>query len=352
MSSPLISIIVPCYNVAEYIDKCIESLVNQTYTSLEIILINDGSTDETPIKCDNWAQRDSRIKVIHQRNGGLVSARNAGYNAAIGEWQMYLDSDDWIDLNTCEKLMDIVCNDNSIDVIFWKCIQEIGNKSITGRLEWPCKDMQHLYIGKECIELARNTLIYKSGIATAYCKLIRSEFARKYNIYHNSSLRQGAEGIEFSLRAFYYAQKALYINAYFNHYRFNPNSISKKVDEKNTQYLLDCFKIIQEDIKSFENKEGFTSALQQRIVYALIAIAMSTYFHPNNNDSLYLKIKKYNKVINSNPLFKSAIQKCNTRNMDNQRKITLFFIRAKMYFMLHFISKAKQYMSRKGNYNY
>lgn len=352
MDNPLINIIVPCYNVEEYLDKCVNSLVNQTYSNIEIILVDDGSSDNTPHLCDKWASKDNRIKVIHKENGGLVSARNTGYQAVNGEWMMYLDADDWIDTDTCEKLLMAIQDQKNVDIVFWKYIQELGNKSIKGKSEWPCKDKQHIYIGLECIELARNTLIYKSGIATAYCKLIRTEYARKNNIYHNPSLRQGAEGIEFSLRAFYHAQKALYINAYYNHYRFNPNSISKKIDEKNTQYLIDCFQVIKKDIERFENKDAFMSEFYQRIVYVLIAIAMNTYFHTSNTDSLKTKIHKYKDVINNNPIFKDSLQYCHTSGMDKLRKITLLFIRYKMYFMLHFISKAKQYMLKRGKYNY
>lgn len=352
MNYPLISIIVPCYNVEQYLNDCINSLIEQTYNNIEVILVDDGSTDNTPQICDEWSHKDKRIKVIHKKNGGLVSARNAGYSVITGEWHMYLDSDDWIEICTCEKLVEAINQYKDVDIIFWKSIQELPNKSIRGKLEWHCNDKIHLYQDKECIELARNTLIYKSGIATAYSKLIRSYYANKFGIYHDYRLKQGAEGVEFSLRAFYYAKKALYINAYYNHYRFNPNSISKKIDEKNTKYLSDCFEVIKEDINTFVDKESFIEALYQRVIYVLIAVAMSTYFHPGNKDSLADKIKKYQKVINDNQLFKISLKKSNTKGMDKQRILTLLFIRNRMYFMLHLISKVKQYLFKKGYFKY
>lgn len=352
MNNPLISIIVPCYNVEKYLPKCVESIINQTYRNLEIILVDDGSPDNCGQMCDEYARKDSRIRVLHKENGGLVSARNAGYKVTKGEWMMYLDGDDWIDTDTCEELCEIIKKYPQVDVIFWKFIQELHSKSIKGKWEWPCKESQHVYSGQECKELARHTLIYKSGIASAWGKLIRSEYARKYNICHDPNLRQGAEGVEFSLRAFYHAEKVLYVNAYYNHYCFNPTSISKRVSEKNTQYLLDCFEVIQQDIERFENKDAFMSALYQRVAYVLIAIAMSTYFHPSNKDSLFTKMRKYGKVINDNPIFKDSLKYYRMEDMDKQRRVTLFFIRKKMYFMLYFISKVKQYMLKKGHYNY
>ena len=92
----LISVIVPVYNVEAYLDRCIESIVNQTYQNLEIILVDDGSPDNCPAMCDSWAAKDSRIRVIHKENGGLSDARNVGMALATGEYIAFVDSDDYI----------------------------------------------------------------------------------------------------------------------------------------------------------------------------------------------------------------------------------------------------------------
>lgn len=93
----LISVIVPVYNVEAYLDKCISSIVNQTYRNLEIILVDDGSPDDCPAMCDAWKKKDSRIVVLHKENGGLSDARNAGMGAAHGEFISFIDGDDWIE---------------------------------------------------------------------------------------------------------------------------------------------------------------------------------------------------------------------------------------------------------------
>lgn len=347
-----ISIIVPCYKVVDFLPKCVESLMAQTHKDIEIILVDDGSPDDTGKLCDEYAKKDNRINVIHKQNGGLVSARNAGYDAATGDWIMYVDGDDWLDADCCQIMLNAVTDKPDVDIVFWKCVQELGEQSIKGKWEWPCQEPEHLYVFDECKELARNTLVYKSGIATAYCKMIRADYARMYNIKHDDRLRQGAEGLEFSLRAFYYAKKALYVNNYSYHYLFNPNSISKKVDEKNTKYLLDCLDVIQEDIEKFKCKDDFVQTLYQRIAYIVIAIAMSTYFHPSNKDALGTKVSKYAAIIKNNKLLKDSIYRCSTNGMDKQRKLTLFFIRMKMYFMLAFVAWVKQFMLRRGKFNY
>ena len=102
MEKGLVSVVLPVYNVERYLNRCIESVVNQTYRNLEIILIDDGSPDNCPKLCDEWAKKDKRIKVVHKRNEGLGYARNTGIDNATGEYICFFDSDDYVDLRTVE----------------------------------------------------------------------------------------------------------------------------------------------------------------------------------------------------------------------------------------------------------
>ena len=110
--SPLISVIVPVYKVEAYLGRCVDSLLTQTYENLEIILVDDGSPDNSGKLCDDYAARAPRIRVIHKENGGLSSARNAGIDAARGEYLGFVDSDDWLDEHTYEWLMDMALTEN------------------------------------------------------------------------------------------------------------------------------------------------------------------------------------------------------------------------------------------------
>lgn len=110
---PLISIIVPIYNVEEYLGKCVNSLLGQTIRDIEIILVNDGSTDSCAQICDAYASKDSRIKVIHKKNGGLSDARNSGIKIAKGKYIAFLDSDDWVELNCYEYLYNLIEEQNA-----------------------------------------------------------------------------------------------------------------------------------------------------------------------------------------------------------------------------------------------
>ncbi len=105
----MISVIVPVYNVANYLRRCVDSIVKQTYDELEIILVDDGSTDDSSAICDEYAVKDNRIRVIHKQNGGLSDARNTGLDMAQGEWIAFVDSDDYIDKRMYEVLFNNVC---------------------------------------------------------------------------------------------------------------------------------------------------------------------------------------------------------------------------------------------------
>lgn len=126
--SPLISVIIPVYGVERYLDRCLRSVVEQTYRNMEIILVDDGSPDHCPRMCDEWATKDGRIQVIHKCNGGLTSARKAGFNIAQGEYVLFIDSDDYIDSSMVEELVEKAV-DTGCDITLCSYTRET-NKSI------------------------------------------------------------------------------------------------------------------------------------------------------------------------------------------------------------------------------
>ena len=121
----MISVVVPIYNVSKYLPKCIESILHSTYKNLEVILVDDGSTDECPTICDDYAKKDSRIKVIHKKNGGLSDARNKGLDIATGEYISFIDSDDYIDADLYESVIKEF--DENIDVVVFGRYIESAN---------------------------------------------------------------------------------------------------------------------------------------------------------------------------------------------------------------------------------
>lgn len=222
----LISIIVPVYNVEQYLEQCITSITAQTYTNLEIILVDDGSTDKCPNICDEWAKKDDRIKVIHKTNGGLSDARNAGMRIATGEYIAFVDSDDRIHNKFIELLFTALKNNNSYlaacDVAFVKN-----------------HDETHALAESACIsvndtEKALNTLIHGNGFrAVVWNKLYHRD------LLNNESFKIGRyhEDEFFTYRIIAKVKNPVYVNAKLYYYLQRENSIVNSISFKHLDAL-------------------------------------------------------------------------------------------------------------------
>lgn len=225
------SIIIPVYNVEKYIDQCISSVLSQTYKEYELILVDDGSKDLSSVICDNYAQNDKRIKIIHKENGGLSSARNAGLDIASGEYVLFLDSDDyWDDPMMLQKIYESICETNSEVYIF-------GMKKFfksTGKYEdREIKKGEKTYTISSIKPLMENNLF----VACACDKVVRRELIEENHIRFR--LGQMSEDIEWNVKLLLYGQSIGVIYQSFYVYRQeNESSITANVKRKNMEDIL------------------------------------------------------------------------------------------------------------------
>ena len=131
MQTPKISVIIPVYNVESYLSKCIDSILCQTYTDFELLLVDDGSSDASGKICDMYKENDNRIRVFHKKNEGVSKARNLALNNALGEFVIFVDSDDWIEPNTFELVLNQLEN---FDILFFDIIWHYEDNSITKKM--------------------------------------------------------------------------------------------------------------------------------------------------------------------------------------------------------------------------
>lgn len=158
MPKALVSVIVPIFMVEEYLDECIQSIVGQTYSNLEIILVDDGSLDGCPQKCDEWARKDHRIRVIHKPNGGLSSARNAGLDIAKGEYMAFVDSDDYITPDYVEVMCNRICNDDSVGIVSGMIYRLKDGKITDYDKDWIIKEERIISSSKIAISCIKESL--------------------------------------------------------------------------------------------------------------------------------------------------------------------------------------------------
>ena len=227
----MISIIVPVYNTEAYLRKCLDSILCQTVGDMEVICVDDGSTDESPRILDVYVAADSRVKVIHQKNGGLVSARKVGLKAATGEYIGYVDSDDWIETNMYEKLFEAL-TDGKADIAMCGRVEEIGH---TGR------KVRHgfqagRYDKQELIEniypcMIVNGAFFEWGIFPGvWDKLFRRETLEKFQMAVDERLTMGEDAV-CTYPALLHAENICILDECLYHYRQSSTSmVRQKVD--------------------------------------------------------------------------------------------------------------------------
>lgn len=180
----MISIIVPVYNVEKYLRYCIDSILSQTFTDFELLLIDDGSKDKSGEICDEYAKKDNRIKVYHKENGGVSSARNLGLNKANGEWVCFIDSDDIV-LNTYLKnMVDAISNDNSMILSNYR-----GENMAVSKVKL---DNVTLYKDEIVKYFIKNRVL---DLSAPYSKLYKVETIRKYSISFPEGIQMGEDAI-------------------------------------------------------------------------------------------------------------------------------------------------------------
>lgn len=207
----LVSIIIPVYNVEEYLDKCLESIINQTYKNIEVILIDDGSTDKSGEICDIYSEKDERIKVIHQKNGGVCRARNAGLKSFKGEYVMFVDPDDYIDYDCIEVCLSSMIDD--IDLVCFSYITEYQNRSVYRKIS-----------GDKVFSIDNNfNLCSEYYMGTVWGALYRAGVLE--NLYFDSALYFGEDSL-FICQAMLNCRKIKFINKYFYHCVYRKNSAS------------------------------------------------------------------------------------------------------------------------------
>ncbi len=215
-----VSVIIPVYNIENYIDKCLESVVNQTIDELEIIIVNDGSTDSSKDVIDKYmAKYNNKIKYLEKENGGLSSARNYGLKYATGEYIAFLDGDDYIELDTYKEMYEKAKKENA-DMVECDFLWEYPNKVK--------KDIGKIYLSK-------NEMIEKVRVV-AWNKLIKKEIIEKENLEFPEGLRY--EDIEFCYKLVPYLNKVSFVKKPFVHYVQRKTSIANTQNVKTKEIFM------------------------------------------------------------------------------------------------------------------
>lgn len=210
----MVSVIVPVYKVEKYLNRCLDSILSQSYKNLEVILVDDGSPDNCGKICDEYAQKDGRIKVIHKQNGGMSSARNAGLEIATGKYISFVDSDDWLDFKFIETLRNAMI-ETDVDMTACAFCRTKGDVAKRNKFEQNSKIVKDKYFA----------IFDENSYAGYACnKLFKREIIEKYNIRFDEKIFNG-EDFLFNLEYIHNSQRTSFIDQDLYFYFFRENSM-------------------------------------------------------------------------------------------------------------------------------
>lgn len=297
-----ISIIVPVYNVSEYLPKCINSLLGQTYQNVEIICVNDGSTDNSLIILQKYAEKSSRIHIINQKNRGVSEARNHGMNAATGDWIMFVDSDDWIDDVTCEVMHKAAIEYNA-QAVMCAYIKEYRDRSEIVQVF----DNKNAEIFQQNVKKFHRRLYGPVGVETSnprdldivitpVMQLFKKTLVDDIRFRDIKKIGTFEDGL-FQIDVFSRCKSFIYISKPFYHYRKTNNSSITTVYKKDLYRQRDyLFNLMEKSIKSNNYDLEFTKGLKNRVAFDLIGIAIN---EARSKDSLMRKAVRMKMILNT-----------------------------------------------------
>lgn len=335
-----ISVIIPIYNVECYLKKCLDSVINQTYNNLEIILIDDGSPDKCGIICDEYAKNDSRIRVIHKKNGGLSAARNDALKLVTGKWISFVDSDDYCELDLYEKILPLAV-EHDADIVLYG----IYRGTVTGEIPVHPFSKEFVTENKEFIsELQQSALNgrYTPISTSKWCqgypwdKLFKASLILDNRLEFSTKVRAN-EDVIFNIHAFQFAKKIVYVDSLLYHFCFNPNSIGKKFTPDRVKVDMAVYSELFDIGKRYGLSDSYYQAVDTRIVTNTVLCASRCFFNPQMKGNIFQKIKYASTVLQSEPIF-SAFERVDRNKLGRADRLATI-CRHHNVFSLYIIAK-------------
>lgn len=324
-----LSVIIPIYNVEKYLDRCIKSICNQTYENLEIILVDDGSTDGSPEMCDQYVEKDKRIKVIHKQNGGLSDARNVGLEYATGQYIFFCDSDDYVERDLISECMESISKD-SIDILIFAFYRlQDGIVTVCGE-----KLPEGIFSLKNTPELLLTS-------PSACNKIFKTEFLKKSRtLFPVGKLYEDLGTIP---KLYLLAEKVRYIDKPYYYYEIRGSSImtSTKLDRAFSNRI----EIIDEILKCYKKLNAY-STYEKELEFWTFYNGM---FLPIRESALRDCDKKncnrYKKAVLAR--FPNCFKNNYIKNMTQKEKLFVQIVKCEQYWIFPILSNLKKIFKRR-----
>lgn len=343
----LVSVIIPIYNTEKYLESCIESILNQTHQSLEVILVDDGSSDRSPAICDTFAEKDSRIKVIHKENEGLGYTRNCGLKYATGEYVSFLDSDDILDEDTYEYCIREM-NKYQADACFFgrKTFTEAGeysvNTNIPEKLTYRGREVAEEF-SKHYIGWLQHEQTMPYIKESSCCALYRRKIIEKNSLNFPSERECLSEDAFFNMDICRNAGCVIIIPKDFYNYRYNPNSLTTKYDAERFKRVVGYYHKLVEYIEKFPE----VTDARERVDYKFLALVRGI-IKREIEQSKWIEFKdliyKLREIISYKEVSLVAA-KIDINKVDKNTKIFLSWIKNKRCIIIYLFYKVRKVFS-------
>ena len=336
-----VSVIIPVYKVEKYLERCVKSVMNQTLKDIEIILVDDGSPDNCPKLCDDFAEIDSRVKVIHKKNQGLGMARNSGLDIAIGEYIGFVDSDDYIHLEMYEMLYNKIKNYN-VDAVLCGFMRDVAGKVSS----WPVDgmpeeetviDFKKEYLPKVIGSLPNEKNNQSFGYSSCNI-LFKREIIKKHNLRFVDEQTFLSEDILFPLDYASCSGKLLLLPRDFYCYRKNCDSLSQKYDVSRFDRSVALYREMGRRVKSYGLPIPQLDLRLDRVML------FETLFSVNEavDDSSFAKSISRLKYIMNNEVLQGVLKTYPIKEMTFQNKVFYTLLKRKSAYLVWFLFKIKR----------
>lgn len=348
MENIRVSFIVPVYGVEKYLKICVDSILAFMDSNIEVILVDDGSPDQCPAICDEYADRDARVKVVHQKNAGVSAARNRGIVEAVGEWLYFVDSDDWIDAAEIEALAE-EGEQYQADIVFADCIEEYEdgeNRRVRLFSEtFQTDEKAKIFQIQKAVLCHKYSPHFSKGADNAYpapwSKLVRRSLVMENNIRFDPYVRGVYDDGIFTLEILESASRLIYTARTAYHYRILQSSIVHAFREDQIQrFTLNC-EVIDKFAEAKGKDEDFRQAEYCRRIAYLSSFLTSYFFHPKHKGNRKDGYRELDGVLKRYP-YAEALEKAEYRNLEGKHQYTLFCMRERFFFGLYLYTVMKR----------
>ena len=332
-----VSIVVPIYNVEKYLNRCLYSLINQAFNNIEIIALNNGSTDNSLNILKEYAEKDERIKVIDNNNLGVSEARNIGIREAKGKYIVFVDSDDWIDINMIEVLYESI-DSNNCDLVMCTYVREFGDHSKEKVFNLP---EQNLYVGDEVKEQLLRKLVgpvgnelanpeYLDALGTVWAKMYKTSILKDKGLSFVDLKEIGSgEDTLFNIFVFNEVNKVILLNKPMYHYwRGNSNSITSRYIPNFVEKRRNYFNYMKDFIRNNELGNEYEIALNNRICTSVLGMGLLECCK-SNNISFFSKIRNIKDILKEDYI-ESAYKNLELKNFSIHWRVFYFFNKYKL----------------------